>query len=210
MNAIGLSARVAMLMLAVSPAVSITACAQATPPVQTGAAPATGGGPAAAPTTPARAGATDYTLGAGDKLRITVFNEPGLTGEYTVSSTGMVSFPLIGDVAAARQTLVDVQEAIRSRLAAGYLKDPRVAVEVLEYRTFYILGEVNKPGEYPFRNNLTLEQAVATAGGYSYRANRKKFAIAHGDGDEVKLQFKESGQLRVQPGDTIRILERFF
>lgn len=202
MKAIGLSARVAMMMLAAMPAVP--AVAQTPAP----AAPPTAAPPPAA--TASAATAPDYTLGAGDKLRITVFNEPGLTGEYTVSSTGRVSFPLIGDVVATRQTLADVQEAIRTRLAAGYLKDPRVAVEVLEYRTFYILGEVNKPGEYPFRNNLTLEQAVATAGGYSYRANRKKFAIAHGDGDEVKLRFKESGQLRVQPGDTIRILERFF
>ncbi|WP_162527230.1 polysaccharide biosynthesis/export family protein [Sphingomonas solaris] len=154
----------------------------------------------------------DYILGAGDKLRITVFGEADLTGEYNIGGGGSIAFPLIGDIAARGRTPTEIQDTIRTRLGAGYIKDPRVAVEVLEYRTFYILGEVNKPGEYPYRTNLTLEQAVATAGGYTYRANRKRFAITHpnGAGQELRPTFKSSLGLQVQPGDTIRILERFF
>lgn len=153
----------------------------------------------------------DYALGAGDKLRITVFGEENLTGEYSVTANGTIAFPLIGDIAAVGHTLTQIQDAIRVKLAAGYIKDPRVAVEVLEYRTFYILGEVNKPGEYPYRASLTLDQAVATAGGYSYRANRKRFAITHAtDATEARLHFRDSRTLRIEPGDTIRILERFF
>ena len=154
---------------------------------------------------------TAYTLGTGDKLRITVFGEQNLTGEYAVSSTGSISFPLIGEVPAAGNTLANVQETIRQRLASGYLNDPRVAIEVLEYRTFYILGEVNKPGEYPYRSNLRIDQAVATAGGYTYRANRKRFELAPGDGTaDRRVKFKEAGRLEIKPGDTVRILERFF
>lgn len=164
--------------------------------------------PAAVASDPSRPA---YKLDSGDKLRITVFNEENLTGEYAVSTTGLISFPLIGDIPAAGKDVADVQEMIRSRLAAGYINDPRVAVEVLEYRTFYILGEVNKPGEYPYRTNLTVEQAVAAAGGYTYRANRKRYDITHRDTDEtVRLKFKESDKLKVAPGDTIHILERFF
>ncbi|MEH3045539.1 polysaccharide biosynthesis/export family protein [Sphingomonas adhaesiva] len=152
-----------------------------------------------------------YRLGAGDKLHIIVFGEESLTGDFSVSNGGSIAFPLIGTVEASGHSLADVQEMIRSRLAAGYLKDPRVSVEVMEYRTFYILGEVNKPGQYPYRTNMTVEQAVATAGGYTYRANRKKFVMSHdNDGSETKLQFKDAGGLRIQPGDTIQILERFF
>ncbi len=153
----------------------------------------------------------DYALGAGDKLRITVFGEDEMTGEYSVTGGGTIAFPLIGDIPAVGRTLGDVQEAIRAKLAAGYIKDPRVAVEVLEYRTFYILGEVNKPGEYPYRASLTLDQAVATAGGYTYRANKKRFAITHAaDGAETRMPFRDTHELRVEPGDTVRILERFF
>jgi polysaccharide export outer membrane protein len=163
------------------------------------------------PVATATASSATYKLDSGDKLRITVFGEDNLTGEYAVSSTGVISFPLIGDIPAVGRTLADVQAAIRTRLAAGYINDPRIAIEVLEYRTFYILGEVNKPGEYPYRSNMTVEQAVATAGGYTYRANRKRFEIAHSDGRaDERTTFKAAGQLKVAPGDTIHILERFF
>lgn len=155
--------------------------------------------------------ASSYVLGSDDKLRITVFGEEKLTGEYAVSTTGMISFPLIGDVPVTGKSLSEVQDVIRSRLAAGYLNDPRVAIDVIQYRTFYILGEVNKPGEYPYRTNLTLEQAVATAGGYTYRANRKRFVIAHSNGaPETTMRLKEVSAPKIEPGDTIRVPERFF
>lgn len=192
---------VAMLATVTAP---IAACAQTTP------APAAAL-PTAGPVARSAVTEGDYRLGAGDKLHIIVFGEEALTGDFSVSNGGSIAFPLIGTLDAGGRSLADVQEMIRSRLAAGYLKDPRVSVEVLEYRTFYILGEVNKPGQYPYRTNMTVEQAVATAGGYTYRANRKKFVMSHdSESGETKLQFKDAGGLRIQPGDTLRILERFF
>jgi len=191
MRALGFFARLLVVVLALSQMVSHPALAENRPSVN-------------------RDASASYVLGAGDRLQIIVFGEPQLSGEHTVSASGIVSFPLIGDIPAASQTPAQVQEAIRSRLAGGYLKDPRVAVEVLAYRPFYILGEVNRPGEYPYRANLKLEQAIATAGGYSYRANRSRFVIVREDGSERKMRFKEAAQMEIQPGDTIRILERFF
>lgn len=154
--------------------------------------------------------APGYVLGTGDKLRISVFGEPKLDGEYVVSSTGIVSFPLIGNIPASGQTVEALQESIRSKLAAGYLKDPRVSAEVLNYRPFYILGEINKPGEYPFVNGITVQQAVAMAGGFSYRANTKRVFIKRAlDTSERPVQIKGKAVL-LMPGDTIRVGERFF
>jgi polysaccharide biosynthesis/export protein len=159
---------------------------------------------------PAATQNSDYRLGADDKVHITVYGEDRLTGDYNVTSNGVVSFPLIGNVKAAGRSLGEVQEEIRQRLAAGYLKDPRVAIEVGNFRSFYVLGEVNKPGEYPYRTNLTLDQAVATAGGYSYRANRKKIILHHSGSSEEAVSLGKADSISLQPGDTVRILERFF
>ena len=159
---------------------------------------------------PAATQNSDYRLGPDDKVHITVYGEDRLTGDYNVTSNGMVSFPLIGNINAAGRSLGQVQEDIRQRLAAGYLKDPRVAIEVGNFRSFYVLGEVNKPGEYPYRTNLTLDQAVATAGGYSYRANRKKIILHHSGNSEEAVSLGKLQTISLQPGDTIRIPERFF
>lgn len=150
-----------------------------------------------------------YELGPGDKIRITVYDEEGLTGDYIVSSRGMVSVPLIGDFPAAGQSVSDFRVALQNRLAKGILNDPRVAAEVVEYRPFFILGEVNKPGQYPYSINLTLYSAVATAQGFTYRANTHKVMITHaGETDEHRVQV--SASTRILPGDTVRVLERFF
>lgn len=160
--------------------------------------------------TPAAAGPPAYVLGTGDKIRISVFGEPKLEGEYVVSSTGIVSFPLIGNVPAGGRTLEALQENIRSKLAAGYLKDPRVSAEVLNYRPFYILGEINKPGEYPFVNGITVQQAVAMAGGFGYRANTRRVFIKRAlETSERPVQIKGKAVL-LMPGDTVRVGERFF
>lgn len=152
-----------------------------------------------------------YQLGPGDKLRITVFGETDLTGEYSVTGGGDVSFPLIGNVPAVGKTVEQVQEAIRTRLASGYVQDPRVSAEVTVYRPFYILGEVTKPGQYPYTVGLTVQQAVATAGGYSYRANKHViFLKQEQDKAERKIAIDPGQPLAIQPGDTIRIAERFF
>lgn len=155
-------------------------------------------------------GLDSYRLGAGDKLRVTVYNEPALTGEYNVTPGGAVAFPLIGTIDAAGHTIDEVAHDLTARLAAGYVNDPRVSVEVLNYRPFYILGEVNKPGEYPYVAGLTVEQAVALAGGFTYRANEKTaFLRRQASQTEGSVALRGS-QVGVLPGDTIRVGERYF
>jgi len=126
----------------------------------------------------------DYHLGAGDKLRIIVFGEDALTGEFFVSGGGKIAFPLIGDIDVLGLTIPEIQAAVEAKLKDGYLKQPKVSAEVLNYRPFYILGEVQKPGEYPFSNGLTVMNAVATANGFTYRANTKRVYIKRADSTE--------------------------
>jgi len=158
---------------------------------------------------PAAAQDGDYLLGSSDKVRVTVYGEPTLSGEFFVTGSGMVSLPLIGEVKAAGLSLRQFQDAVQKSLSDGYLKEPRVSAEVLTFRPFYILGEVTKPGTYPYTSGLTVMNAVATAGGYTYRADKKQvFVKRNGATDETKLELTPS--VTVAPGDTIRIGERFF
>jgi polysaccharide export outer membrane protein len=185
------------------------AAAQSTPP----AAVSTPAAPMVAPITPpvsvaADVGA-DYVLGSADKLRLTVYGEPSLTGEYLVSSSGTVSLPLAGDVVAAGRTLGDFRENVVKALKEGYLKDPKVSIEVLTFRPFYILGEVAKPGQYPYTSGLTVFNAVATAGGFSYRANTHRVLIKRAN-DGGEKEFPLTSETTIAPGDTVRIPERFF
>jgi protein involved in polysaccharide export with SLBB domain len=151
----------------------------------------------------------DYKLGAGDKLRIIVFGEDSLTGEFVVSGAGKIAFPLIGDIDAVGKTIPELQVALEEKLADGYLKMPKVSAEVLNYRPFYILGEVMKPGEYPYTNGLTVLNAVATAQGFTYRADTHKVFIRRAaTKDEMPEPLTPTTP--VEPGDTIRIGERFF
>ena len=153
--------------------------------------------------------AEGYRLGAGDKVRVTTFGEPSLTGEFEVSATGGVAFPLIGEVKALGLTPSQLESALSASLRDGYLKDPKVSVQVLTYRPFYILGEVQKPGEYPYSAGLTVMNAVATANGFTYRANTRRVRIRHlGDGAESDEPLTVATP--VAPGDTIRIRERYF
>lgn len=173
-------------------------------------------GCAAAPAQPLSAadqaaGLAGYRVGAGDKLRITVFNEPTLTGEYNVTSTGAVAFPLIGMVQAGNRTIEDVTHEITGRLSGAYVNDPRVSVEVLNYRPFYILGEVNKPGEYAYASGLTVDQAIAKAGGFTYRANEKTaFLRRQTSSGERSVSLRGGAPVAILPGDTIRVGERYF
>lgn len=155
------------------------------------------------------AAALDYQLGSGDKVRVTVYGEPSLSGEFFVTGSGQVSLPLVGEVKAAGLSVRQFQDSVQDTLRDGYLKEPRVSAEVLNFRPFYILGEVNKPGTYPFTSGLTVQNAVATAGGYTYRAEKNKVFIKHlGEEKETKVELSPSTQ--VAPGDTVRIGERFF
>jgi protein involved in polysaccharide export with SLBB domain len=166
--------------------------------------------PAPAPMTAAQADRFEYHLGAGDKVRIIVFGEESLTGEFLVpGGAGTIAFPLIGDVQASGLSVSGLQAEIEGKLRDGFLKDPHASIEVLNYRPFYILGEVMKPGEYPYTNGLTVLNAVATANGFTYRANTHKVFIkrANTPGEqEIDL----TTATPVEPGDTIRISERFF
>lgn len=150
-----------------------------------------------------------YTLGSGDQLRIIVFGEENLSGEFFVDGAGMVSLPLVGEVPAAGMTVAEFRSVLEERLADGYLNDPRVSAEVLNYRPFYILGEVEESGEYPYTDGLTVMNAVARAGGFTYRANTRVVFIKRAD-TNAEVEVPLNATLRVMPGDTIRIAERFF
>jgi len=162
----------------------------------------------AAPVAPAR---TDlgYKLGAGDKIRVIVFGEDTLSGQFVVSGQGRVALPLVGEIVAQDTTVSQFQDKVAAALREGYLKEPRVSVEVLTYRPFYILGEVNRPGEYPYSSDLTVLNAVATAGGFTYRAQTKRAFIRHSN-EAQESPYDLTSQTPVAPGDTIRIGERFF
>lgn len=151
----------------------------------------------------------DYRLGSGDKIRIIVYDEEALSGQFVVSGAGKIAMPLIGEVQAANMTVPEFQAELVKAFSAGYLKDPRVSVEVLNYRPYYILGEVNKPGEYPYSNGLNVLNAVATAGGFTYRAQTKRVFIRR-HSDEGEKSYPISSDTLVEPGDTIRVTERFF
>lgn len=152
---------------------------------------------------------TSYRLGTADKVRVIVFNEPSLSGEFTVSDSGGLSLPLIGEVNATGRTPAEVIADITNRLKNGYLLNPQVSIDVLTYRPFYILGEVSKPGEYPFATGLTVMNAVARAEGYTYRANKKKVFIKRA-GEAEEKRYSLTPDLKIYPGDTVRIGERYF
>ena len=155
--------------------------------------------------------AQGFKLGTGDKLRITVFDEPSLSGEFDVGVDGSVAIPLITPVQAAGQTPMAVRQAITSKLAeGGYVLEPRVAVEVLNYRPFYILGEVNKPGEYAYSGDLSLLQAIAKAGGFTARANKINVIVRRSGWNSARTVRIGDPPLIIAPGDTVMVRESVF
>jgi len=171
-----------------------------------------GGGEAPAPT-PAAVTATGepvgYGLGTGDHIRVTVFGEPDLSGEFQIDSTGKISLPLAGDVKIGGLPVREGEKAIAQTLAQGYLANPRVNIEVLNYRPFYILGEVKTPGSYPYVNGMSVLTAVALAGGYTYRAREDHVVITRAT-DPQKREVPATPDTPVLPGDIVRVPERFF
>jgi polysaccharide export outer membrane protein len=150
-----------------------------------------------------------YTLDSGDRLRVVVFGQDGLTNSYVVDASGHIAMPLIGSVAARGTTTDQLASAISGKLRDGYIREPHVAVEVEAYRPFFILGEVTQPGQYPYVANMTAETAVAIAGGFGPRAFRKSaILIRNYMGQQIRTEVPLSYQLR--PGDTINIQERWF
>lgn len=150
-----------------------------------------------------------YKLDAGDKLRVIVFGEMDLGGEYEVDGSGFVRLPLIGQLRAGGLAVNEFEDSMKAALEKGYLRDARVSVEVINYRPFYILGQVNKPGEYPYVNGMSVLNAVALAGGYTYRANETSVYIRRRGAREESLAPVDQ-MTRVQPGDIITVRERFF
>jgi polysaccharide biosynthesis/export protein len=153
--------------------------------------------------------AATYVLGANDRVRVKVYGEPDITGEYEIDSTGQISVPLAGHVRAEGLTTRQLEGAIASALAKGIVRDPRVNVEVALYRPYYILGEVKKSGEYPYRIGLTVLDAIASAGGFTYRANENKVYLRHA-GASAEQVYPLDAPVPVFPGDNIRIPERYF
>jgi protein involved in polysaccharide export with SLBB domain len=151
--------------------------------------------------------AAAYKLGVGDKVHITVFNEPDLTGDFDVNDQGIVSLPLIGQLHIAGMTLSQAQDFITEKYAANYLVNPRVNVQILNYRPFYVIGEVKTPGSYQYVNGMTVLNAIALAGGYTPRGNPNNIVIKHSSANE-ETPIGENDT--VQPGDIITVHQRLF
>lgn len=150
-----------------------------------------------------------YRLDSGDKLRVTVFGEEDLSGQFEVSGEGTISLPLIGTVDAEGMSVSELAAQIEERLLDGYLKSPRVSIEVLNYRPFYIVGEVKEPGSYPYRSGMTVLTAVALGGGFTYRADKEDLLIVRA-GSNSREPETATPDTVVLPGDVVRVEERFF
>lgn len=191
------SLRLSAVLTSLILAVSVAGCA--------------GGPPAGAVAAPQSAN-TDiaaYRLGSGDRIRLIVYGEPNLSGEFTVDGRGGLSLPLVGNLKAQGLTAGELEKQIAKGLSPEFLKDPNVSVEVMTYRPFYIVGEVKKPGSYPYVNGMSVINAVALAGGFTYRASEGSFGIDRTvDGRPQKLYGKQDTE--VMPGDVITVQERYF
>jgi len=150
-----------------------------------------------------------YTLDSGDRLRVVVFGQEGLTNSYSVDPAGNITMPLIGPVRARGRTTTEISAAVAARLRQGFLREPHVAVEVEAYRPFFILGEVTFPGQYPYVANMTVENAVAIAGGFSPRAYRRTVELSRSRGGVLVREIVPTST-PIRPGDTVSVTERWF
>ena len=156
---------------------------------------------------PAKGG--EYALGTGDRVQITVFGHEDLSSEVTISETGTVSLPLAGSLSLTGLTVHQAEQAVVDVLKPDYLLNPKVSVEVLNYRPFYILGEVQEPGAYPYVTGMTVTEAVALGGGFTYRARKERMVIIRAT-DPARTEQSISDSDAVLPGDVVKVLERFF
>ncbi|NBB82877.1 MAG: polysaccharide export protein [Alphaproteobacteria bacterium] len=158
------------------------------------------------PTVAGEAG--DYRLGSGDEVRVIVFGQPDLSDMFRVNDSGSISMPLLGAVPAEGRTTSELEGEIVDRLKQGLLVDPSVSVEVETYRPFYILGEVENPGQYEYANGMTVLTAVAIAGGFTYRANEQIVSLIRSETGEP-IEGQAARDTVVRPGDVIYVYERF-
>jgi polysaccharide export outer membrane protein len=152
---------------------------------------------------------TAYRLDAGDRLRVVVYGQEGLTNTYAIDAGGAITMPLIGSVSARGRTASGLAAEIAAKLRSGYIRDPSVAVEIEAYRPFFILGEVAAPGQYPYVPNMSVETAVAIAGGFSPRAKRDRVTLTH-VGEQGATRVVVPLGTSVNPGDTVLVGERWF
>jgi polysaccharide export outer membrane protein len=152
----------------------------------------------------ASAGSETYRLGTGDKVRVIVFGEDDLGGEFQIDDGGFIRLPLIGQLKAADLTPRELETRITAALADGYLNQPRVSVEVTDYRPFYIIGEVNKPGQYPYVNDMSVLNAIALGGGYTIKASDSTVYIRR-EGTTKEQEFPAEPATKIHPGDVVRV-----
>lgn len=150
-----------------------------------------------------------YLLDTGDKLRIFVYGQPNLSRLYTVDHAGFIPFPLIGNVPARASTTYDLEQALKARLGREFVKDPQVTVDIHQNRPFFILGEVRNAGQFPYVNGMTVETAVAIAGGFSERASERAFRVSRRINGVVEMMDVGHDYVLL-PGDTVRVFERMF
>jgi len=208
------------VLLCMLAALALTGCMRTAGPVAAGQPPsdldamAYGRSYAMSPAPPAYAAAparydASYKLDAGDKLRVVVYGQEGLTNTYAIDAGGSITMPLIGSVPARGRTPAGLAAEISARLRKGFIREPSVAVEIESYRPFFILGEVVAPGQYPYVPNMSVESAVAIAGGFSPRALRDRVTLTHTDGSGPFRAVVPLGT-SVGPGDTVLVGERWF
>ncbi len=151
----------------------------------------------------------NYELDTGDRIRVSVFEQRNLSRIYTVDAGGFISVPLIGSISVRGETTSMVERSIANSLSQKYIKDPKVSVEINTYRPFYILGQVRNSGSFPFVNGMTVRSAVAVAGGYTARANKRKVMLTRRLNKKRITTYVQPGYY-IRPGDTLEIRERFF
>ncbi|MFD2264715.1 polysaccharide biosynthesis/export family protein [Lacibacterium aquatile] len=189
-------ARVTMLTLCLGAA--LAACANG-PSMPSENAPMTAANPA-----------EGYLLEPGNRVRIMIFGESNMSGDFLVDTVGTISMPLIGNIAASGTTVQGLSKRIEEKLKQdGYLKEPRINVEILTFRPFYVLGEVRQPGEFPYSNGMTVLSAIARAGGYDYRARQSDVVLVRMVNGQQK-DYRATERTPILPGDIVRVLERAF
>lgn len=151
----------------------------------------------------------DYRLNTGDAVRVDVFGEEDLSGEFQVDAAGGVAMPLVGQVSAAGLTVPEFEANLRKAIGEDYIRDPKVSAQVVRFRPFYILGEVMKSGEYPYFAGMNALNAIAIAGGYTYRADEDRIYVSRGE-SVSEVEFPASPATKLLPGDIVRVPERFF
>jgi polysaccharide export outer membrane protein len=154
-------------------------------------------------------GLADYVLGTGDMIRIQVYDEADLYLESRVGDRGTISYPFLGELKVVGLTPDKLGWLITSKLKGDYLVNPKVSVDILEYRQFYVNGEVESPGGFPFRPGITVRKAISVAGGFKERASKEKIFIIH-EGKAKEKPVKISLDALVKPGDIITVEESFF